>query len=94
MILAEGDWAIVQFPLDDQKGFRRFIGQILDISESGYLMDCVRPKITANKSGYIDTFPNVRDNKTRCQSTDIITKLNPPTLWQCSLNFETHCDNL
>ena len=94
-VLEQGVWVIVQYPYENQRGYRRYIGQILDISmEDGYLLDYVRPKNTKNENGYIYTFPNIRDNENWCQRTQIIKKIEPPILWQRSLKFCVHCDKL
>ena len=90
-----GDWAIVQFPIENKKnGFLQYVAQVVEKEEKRYRVDCLRLKSTRNFSGYIYTTPPIRnedpfarDNETWVVLSQLKCKLDPPEPYQRALKF-------
>lgn len=63
--IAVGDWAVIQFPLQNTKdGSKSFIGKVLEKKNDEYRFDCLRKKISTEFPGYVYSYPQVRDDET------------------------------
>lgn len=94
MVLNVGDWVVVNFDMEETRGVRKFIGQILSFNEDGQVyVDFLRSKSTSKFSGYIYAFPNIRD-AVNCCKDQILYILSKPTNYSRALKFDVHVKNL
>ena len=91
------DWVVVKFPIDDNPNLeRRYIGQILsiDAEQNSYRVESLHPKMTKKESGYIYTYPNVRDDNNDCDLSQLLYKIENPTKFQRAFKFAVHQKDL
>jgi hypothetical protein len=90
-----GDFLVVKFAMEGNKSEKRYIGQILSIDSAGkvFQIECLRSKHTQKESGYIFTFPDVRDTNNFCDISQLY-KLAPPVKSQRALKFSVRSDEL
>ncbi|KAK4872113.1 hypothetical protein RN001_016237 [Aquatica leii] len=80
-----GDWLLIHLPYftNDRaqstfKAFSRYyIAQVVKLNEDGYVGNFLREKTTRDYSGYVYTFPNVKDEY-EFTFQQITGKINPP----------------
>lgn len=82
------DWLIVRYPLDNKEScYKQYIGQVIEKLEGKFRMDCLRSKRTTQFSGYVFHRPNVPDNETWVDVTQIVSKVDEPEKYQRALKF-------
>ena len=92
-----GEWVVAQFELANKKSHSfKYVAQIEAINDvtNEFRLDCLRPKITRSDSGYIYTYPNIRDKDTFVKKCDIIRRLENPVKCQRALKFSVHSEEI
>lgn len=84
----------MQFPFENQKGFKKFVAQIIDTFEDKVKVDCLRPKPTKLFPGFVYTYPHIRDNEGIVEKCNVLYKIDKPTACQRALKFNVHANDL
>lgn len=93
--LQEGDWVVVQFSLEKMQGKKKWIGVIRRINENEtFMVEFVRSQRSKYHSGFLYSFPNIKDVDPCVCKSQILYSILPPTFFQRKMKFTVHCDKL
>lgn len=55
------DWAVVQLQLDDDRGSKNFIAQVVGVKKGRFVGNFLRPISTRDNNGFVYAYPQIKD---------------------------------